>query len=101
VSDYSEFPTTPTAWQEAQLQEAHWESVQQLQQEDPPVARRRRVDLVALIPGLFFCLVAVLLMAGADLPDTVFRNGGVVWVLLIGAGVLLLLGEVRKARTRR
>jgi hypothetical protein len=45
--------------------------------------------------------VAVVLMAGIDVPLTLFRNGGVVWVLLIGAGVLLLLGELRKARGRR
>jgi hypothetical protein len=101
VPDYSEFPTTPTAWQEAQLQEAHWESVQHLQQEDPPVQPPRRVDLVALIPGLFFCVLAVALMAGVDFPLTLLHNGGVVWVLLIGAGVLLLLGELRKVRGRR
>ena len=101
MPDYSEFPTTPTAWQEAQLLEAHWESVQQLQQADAPVVPRRGVDLVALIPGVFFCLVAVVLMAGVNLPLALFRDGGVVWVLLIGAGVLLLLGEVRKARGKR
>ena len=100
MPDYSEFPTTPTAWQEAQLQEAHWESVQQLQQEDPAPPLRRGVDLVALVPGVFFCVLAVVLMAGVHLPLALFRHGGIAWVLLIGAGVLLLLGELRK-RGRR
>jgi hypothetical protein len=100
VPDYSEFPTTPTAWQETQWQEARWEAAQQLSTEDPPPAPPRRVDLVALIPGLFFCVVAIVLMTGVHLPLGVFRDGGIAWVLLIGAGVLLLLGELRK-RGRR
>jgi hypothetical protein len=100
VPDYSEFPTTPTAWQETQWQEARRESAQELSTEDPPPAQQHRVDLVALIPGLFFCVVAVVLMAGVNLPLRLFRDGGVAWVLLIGAGVLLLLGELRK-RNRR
>lgn len=100
MPDYSEFPTTPTAWQEAQLQEAHWESVQQLQQEDPAPQPRRGVDLVALIPGLFFCVLAIVLMTGVHLPFALFQGGGIVWILLIGAGVLLLLGELR-SRGRR
>lgn len=100
MPDYSEFPTTPTAWQEAQWQEARWESAQQLSTEEPAPPAPRRVDLLALIPGLFFCVLAVVLMSGVDLPLNLFRDGGLVWVLLIGAGVLLLLGELRK-RGRR
>ena len=96
MPDYSEFPTTPTAWQEAQWQEARWQAAQELATEDPPPAQRRRVDLVALIPGIFFCVLAIVLMTGIDLPLGLFRDGGVAWVLLIGAGVLLLLGELRK-----
>jgi hypothetical protein len=95
VPDYSEFPTTPTAWQEAQWQEIH-----PLSTEDPPPPRRRPVDLVALIPGVVFCVLAIVLMSGVDLSLSVFRNGGVVWVLLIGAGVLLLLGELRRSRRK-
>jgi hypothetical protein len=100
VPDYSEFPTTPTAWQETQWQEARWESAQHLAHPEPPPAPQRRVDLVALIPGLFFCVLAVVLMTGVHLPLGLFRDGGIAWVLLIGAGVLLLLGELRK-RGRR
>lgn len=101
MPDYSEFPTTPTAWQETQWQEARWESAQQLSTEDPAPRPPRRVDLVALIPGLFFCVLAIVLMTGIHLPLGFFRDGGVVWVLLIGAGVLLLLGEVRRSRSGR
>jgi Flp pilus assembly protein TadB len=100
VPDYSEFPTTPTAWQETQWQEARWESAQELTAPEEPQPQRRRVDLVALIPGIFFCIVAIVLMTGVDLPLVLFRGGGVAWVLLIGAGVLLLLSELRKNRNR-
>jgi hypothetical protein len=40
-------------------------------------------------------------MTGVDLPENLFRNGGIVWVGLIGAGVALLVSELRKARHRR
>jgi len=97
VPDYSEFPTTPTAWQEAQ-----WEEIGPLETEAPPqnFPERRRPDLVALIPGVIFTVIAIVLMTGVNLPWTLFRDGGLVWILLIGAGVLLLLGEVRKLRRR-
>jgi ABC-type Fe3+ transport system permease subunit len=104
VPDYSEFPTTPTAWQEAQWREAQAESRRQLaQQQEPeqPPSPARRVDLVALIPGVFFCVLAILLMTGVSFPLFLFRDGGVAWILLIGAGVLLLLSELRKARMKR
>ena len=97
MPDYSEFPTTPTAWQEAQ-----WEEFRTLETETPPqkLPERRRPDLIALIPGVIFTVIAIVLMTGVDLPGTIFRDGGLVWVLLIGAGVLLLLGELRKLRRR-
>jgi hypothetical protein len=103
VADYSEFPTTPTGWQERQSQEwesQEWQSVTPLATEDD-VPPKRRVDLRALIPGLFFVVLAVVLMAGIDLPVDLWRNGGVVWIFLIGGGVALLLSELRKARRRR
>jgi hypothetical protein len=90
VADYSEFPTTPTAWQE----------ITALETEDTtPVPRRRPVDWVALIPGLIFIALAITLMTGIDL--FLFDNGGLVWLALIGGGVTLLVSELRKVRRTR
>jgi hypothetical protein len=99
VADYSEFPTTPTAWQEQQLRD--WETVTPLSTEDPPPPRpRRRVELGELIPGVAFIVIAIVLMTGVDVSVTVFRNGGLVWVALIGGGIALLIRELRRARQR-
>jgi hypothetical protein len=95
VPDYSEFPTTPTAWQERA-----WQEVAPLPTEDPPVPPRPRIDLVALVPGVAFITIAIVLLTGVDLPLSVFRDGGVLWALLIVAGVALLLREVRRVRRR-
>ena len=66
MSDYSEFPTTPTAWQEQQLKD--WQTVTPLSTEDvPPEPRRRVVDLTALVPGVLCIALAIVLMAGVDL----------------------------------
>ena len=99
MPDYSEFPTTPTAWQEQQLRD--WQIVTPLSTEDPPRPERRGVDLTALVPGLFFVVLAISVMAGAAFPLGLFADGGLLWLLLIGGGVALLLSEVRKARRRR
>ena len=98
MADYSEFPTTPTGWQERQAQE--WETVTPLATEDstPP---RRRADLSALIPGVIFIVLAIGLMAGIDLPHGLWGNGAFVWILLVGGGIALLQSELRKARRRR
>jgi hypothetical protein len=56
---------------------------------------------VALIPGVLFVVLAIVAMAGWDLPFGLFRDGGVLWLVLIGAGVALLMSELRKARRRR
>ena len=98
MADYSEFPTTPTGWQERQLQE--WQTVPPATTEDaaPP---RRRPDLGALIPGVVFIVLAIVLMAGVELPNTLWNDGGFVWILLIGGGIALLVSELRKARRRR
>jgi hypothetical protein len=98
VADYSEFPTTPTAWQEQQIRD--WETVTPLSTEDPEPPRGKP-DRGALIPGLFFVVLAISLMAGVDLPVRLFEDGGFLWVVLIGAGVALLVSELRKARRRR
>ena len=99
MPDYSEFPTTPTAWQEQQLRD--WQIVTPLSTEDPPRPERRGVDLTALVPGLVFVVLAIVLMTGLDLPLGLFRDGGILWLVLIGAGVALLMSEIRKARRRR
>jgi hypothetical protein len=98
VADYSEFPTTPTAWQERQARD--WETIIPLSTEDPEPPRRR-VDLGALIPGVIFTLLAIVLMTGVDLRFGLWRDGGFAWVLLIGGGIALLISELRKARRRR
>jgi hypothetical protein len=89
VADYSEFPTTPTAWQE----------ITPLETEDRPVPQRRVVDWVALIPGLVFIALAITLMTGIEL--FLFDNGGLVWIALIGGGVALLVSEMRKVRRKQ
>ena len=64
-----------------------------------PAVRRREVEPVPLIAGLLFILLAVVLMSGVDLSIDWFGHG-VAWILLLGAGVALLVNEVRKARRR-
>ncbi len=98
MPDYSEFPTTPTAWQEQHAQD--WQTVSVLETEDiaqPP----RRPDLVALVPGLLFVVLAVSLMSGWGLPQAIVRDGGLFWIVLLGTGIALLISELRKARRRR
>ena len=99
MADYSEFPTTPTAWQEQQLKD--WQTVLPLSTEDVPVPQRRSVDLGALIPGLLFIALAVVAMAGVDLSFGFWEDGGFVWILLIGGGIALLVSELKKSRRRR
>jgi hypothetical protein len=97
--DYSEFPTTPTAWQERA-----WQEVMPLALEDPappPPPRRRTVDYVALVPGLLFTVLALVTLAGASVPLSLLEDGGLLWIVLVGAGVLLLARELRRSRTRR
>ncbi|MGY1848896.1 hypothetical protein [Blastococcus sp. SYSU DS1021] len=97
MADYSEFPTTPTAWQEQQ-----WQMVAPLATEDQPQPpQRRKPDLVALVPGLVFVLLAITTMAGVDLALGLLDDGGLLWLVLIGAGIALLVKELRKARGRR
>ena len=89
MADYSEFPTTPTAWQE----------VTPLETEDPAPPARRAIDWVALVPGLVFIALAITLMTGIEL--FLFENGGLVWLALIGGGMALLVSELRKVRHKR
>lgn len=62
--------------------------------------RRRRPDLGALIPGLLFMVLAVVLMSPVDLPEELF-DGVLVWIVVIVAGVSLLVSELRRSRRRR
>ncbi|WP_409328787.1 hypothetical protein [Trujillonella humicola] len=102
MADYSEFPTTPTAWQEQALRELTAADAPVLAGATAvPAPRRRRPDLVALVPGLLFVLWALIGLTPADLPLGVLEDGGVLWLVLIGAGVALLVSEVRRARRRR
>ena len=98
MADYSEFPTTPTGWQERQAQE--WETGTPLDTEVATPARRS-VDLTALVPGVIFIVLAIALMAGVELPQRLWDGGGFLWILLIGGGIALLVSELRKARRRR
>ena len=88
MADYSEFPTTPTAWQE----------VTPLETEDS-APQRRTVDWVALIPGLLFIALAISLMTGVEF--FLFADGGLIWVALIGGGLALLVSELRKVHRKR
>ena len=98
MPDYSEFPTTPTAWQEEHGR--GWETVAPLETEDhaPP---RRAVDMVALVPGVLFSVLALTLMTGVQLPEVLFRDGGLFWMVLVGVGVALLVAELRRYRRAR
>ncbi|MBB3084863.1 hypothetical protein [Geodermatophilus sabuli] len=97
MPDYSEFPTTPTAWQEHAFGDVTPLAIEA----PPPPPARRGVDLTALVPGLVFVVLAISLMFGAVFPFSLFDDGGLLWLVLIGAGVALLVSEVRKARRRR
>ena len=61
-------------------------------------ATRRSPDLVALVAGVVFCLIAVLGLTGTALPGWVF-GGGLVAVVLVVVGVGLLVAELRRSRT--
>jgi hypothetical protein len=98
VADYSEFPTTPTRWHENLLPEPE-DTLTPTGSTVAPV-RRREVDPISLISGLLFIALAVLLMAGVDVSVDWFGHG-IAWVLLIGAGLALLVNELRRARHRR
>jgi hypothetical protein len=90
VADYSEFPTTPTAWQEVTALET---------EDSAPAPRRATIDWVALIPGMLFVALAITLMTGLEL--FLFENGGLVWLALIGCGIALLMSELRKVRRKK
>ncbi|SDN61837.1 hypothetical protein SAMN05660199_00421 [Klenkia soli] len=61
-------------------------------------AARRSPDLVALVAGVVFCLIAVLGLVGTSLPGWVF-GGGLVAVVLVVIGVGVLVAELRRSRS--
>jgi hypothetical protein len=97
VADYSEFPTTPTRWQESLVPEPV--TTPEPETTTPPT--RRPVDPVSLVAGLVFAVLGLLVSLGVDLPDWSSWGGGLVWLVLIGAGIALLVTELRRARRRR
>jgi hypothetical protein len=101
VADFSEFPTTPTAWQEQALRELTAPDPAPVPAVPPPPPVQRRPDLTALVPGVVFVLIALVGLVSADLPLGIFEDGGVAWVVLIGGGIALLVSEVRRARRRQ
>ena len=96
MADYSEFPTTPTRWQENL-----WPEPLTTPEPTAPEPARRPVDVASLIAGLVFTVLAVVALAGVDLGASWLWNGGVVWLALLLGGVALLATEVRRARRRR
>ncbi len=97
MPDYSEFPTTPTGWQERALADEWQHSSTLMPVEQPP---RRRVDRVALVVGVLFVVLALGSLTGVGAPLGVLVEGGLLWVIMVGVGVALLVGELRKRRRR-
>lgn len=77
-----------------------WQPVYPLDNEDPERTPQRSVDMVALVAGVVFSLLAVVLMIGLDVPVGLFAGGGILWLVLVGAGVALLVSELRRAGRR-
>ena len=75
-----------------------WQQVTPLATEDPAPGKRK-ADVVALVAGIVFSVIAVLGLVDLDL-DLGVLEGGLIWVVLIGAGVALLVNELRRARRR-
>ena len=67
---------------------------------DAGTPRRREVERTPLIAGVLFIVLAIVLMSGVDLSVGWFGSGGLIWVVLIGAGIALLVNELRRTRRR-
>ena len=79
-------------------QSVSWQPVEPLQTESP-APDQRKVDVGALVAGIVFVVLAITLMTGLEIPEAL-ADGGIVWLLLVGAGVALLVSELRRARGR-
>jgi hypothetical protein len=96
VADYSEFPTTPTRWQENL-----WPEPITTPETTPPPPVRRTLDVPSLVAGIVFTVLAIAALSGVDLAAGWLWDGGLVWLVLLLGGVALLMKELRRARHRR
>ena len=93
MADYSEFPTTPTAWQEHV-----WPEPVTTPDDVPAQPQKPPVDRISLVVGVLFSLFAVAGMSGADLSDDWGWGGHLVWLGLLVGGAALLVAELRRSR---
>jgi hypothetical protein len=96
VADYSEFPTTPTAWQE----QVWPEPITTPEVSAPAAPAKRPVDRGSLVIGVLFSVFAVMVLAGVDLSAGWLWSGGLLWLVLLVGGGALLVTELRRSRTR-
>ncbi len=73
-----------------------WQQVSPLETEDRPAPRR--LDLVALVAGVAFVVIAVAGMTDITFGLDVLAGGVLLALVLVGAGVALLVSELRRAR---
>ncbi len=73
-----------------------WQQVSPLETEDRPAPRR--LDLVALVAGVTFVVIAVAGMTDITFGLDVLAGGVLLALVLVGAGVALLVSELRRAR---
>ena len=96
MADYSEFPTTPTAWQE----HAWPEPITTPDDPAPQQPEKRPLDRISLAIGVVFSLIGVLVLAGVDLGADWLWGGGLLWLVLLAGGAALLVTELRRSRNR-
>ncbi len=73
-----------------------WQQVSPLETEDRPAPRR--LDLVALVAGVAFVVIAVAGMTDITFGLDVLAGGVLLALVLVGAGIALLVSELRRAR---
>jgi hypothetical protein len=73
-----------------------WQQVSPLDTEDRPA--RRRPDVVALVAGVVFTVIALAGLTDITFGLDVLAGGVLLALVLIGAGIALLVSELRRAR---